>query len=89
MTLAELSELTPTNISHIERGTTKLSLPSLVNIANALHVSVDELLCGSIRESRHVYREEFLEIIRDCDERELRVLMELLETAKTSIRKFL
>ena len=29
-TLAELSEQEPSNISHIERGATKLSLPTLV-----------------------------------------------------------
>ena len=33
--LAELSNQEPSNISHIERGATKLSLPTLVNIANA------------------------------------------------------
>ena len=43
-TLAELSDQEPSNISHIERGATKLSLPTLVNIANALEVTVDELL---------------------------------------------
>ena len=42
--LAELSNQEPSNISHIERGATKLSLPTLVNIANALDVTVDELL---------------------------------------------
>ncbi len=89
MTLAELSDLTPTNISHIERGTTKLSLPSIVNIANALHLSVDELLCGSLKESKHVYKEEFLDILDDCNENEMRVLVQILETAKASIRRYL
>ena len=31
-TLAEISNISPTNISHIERGATKLSLPTLVSI---------------------------------------------------------
>lgn len=31
--LAEISNQEPSNISHIERGATKLSLPTLVNIA--------------------------------------------------------
>lgn len=36
--LAEIADLSDTNISHIERGATKLSLPSLISIANALSV---------------------------------------------------
>ena len=38
-TLAEISSQEPSNISHIERGATKLSLPTLVSIANALEVT--------------------------------------------------
>ena len=50
--LAEMSDQEPSNISHIERGATKLSLPTIVNIANALSVSVDDLLCDSLIESK-------------------------------------
>ena len=37
-TLAEKSGVEPSNISHIERAATKVSLPTLINIANALEV---------------------------------------------------
>jgi len=46
--LAEMSGVEPSNISHIERAATKLSLPTLVSIANALQVSADELLYDSL-----------------------------------------
>ena len=49
--LSELSGVEPSNISHIERGATKLSLPTLIKIANALGTSVDELLCDNIYKS--------------------------------------
>ena len=56
--LAELSSQEPSNISHIERGATKLSLPSIVNIANSLNVTVDDLLvstiCMSITKEAHL-----------------------------------
>ena len=45
--LAELSGVEPSNISHIERAATKVSLPTLLQIANALNVSLDELVCGT------------------------------------------
>ena len=38
--LAERIECNTSNISHIERGMTKVSLPTLIKIANALNVSI-------------------------------------------------
>jgi Helix-turn-helix. len=64
--LAELSDLEPSNISHIERGATKLGLPTIVSIANSLHCSVDELLCDSLDMPRHAYEKEASEILADC-----------------------
>ena len=49
--MAALVNLDTSTISKIETGSTKISLPSLVEIANLLHVSADELLCGSISAS--------------------------------------
>ena len=49
--LAEMSGQEPSNISHIERGATKLGLPTIVSIANALEVTVDDLLCDSLEKS--------------------------------------
>ena len=39
--LAEMVGLTSQHISHTEVASTKISLPSLIKIANALHTSVD------------------------------------------------
>ena len=46
--LAERSGVEPSNISHIERAATKVSLPTLINIANALEVSLDEIVYDSL-----------------------------------------
>ena len=42
--LAELIGISTTHMSHIETGNTKLSLPVLVSLAEALEVRTDELL---------------------------------------------
>ena len=42
--LAEQVDISIPHMSHIETGSTKLSLPVLVFLAGSLHVSVDELL---------------------------------------------
>ena len=52
--LAEMSDQDPSNISHIERGATKLSLPTIVNIANALDVTVDYFLCEGLRQKSYL-----------------------------------
>ena len=41
--LSELAGIEPSNLSHIERAATKVSLPTLMNIANALEVSYERL----------------------------------------------
>lgn len=84
--LAELSGVEPSNISHIERAATKVSLPTLVQIANALKVSLDELVCGSLVKSSHVLIKQLDEIISDCDTKELQAIIEIVKTTKNALR---
>ena len=46
--LAEKVDISVTHLSHIETGNTKLSLPVLVDIANALGVHTDDLLVDGV-----------------------------------------
>lgn len=85
--MAALVDLDTSTISKIETGSTKISLPSLVEIANLLHVSADELLCGSISASAHVYQGELAEQMKDCDEKELRILSEVNAVLLEQLRK--
>lgn len=85
--LAELSYQEPSNISHIERGATKLSLPTIVNISNALEVSVDELLCDSIKSSTLTYEKIAAEILADCEHKEMRIITDTMRALKDNLRK--
>ena len=84
--LAEKSGIEPSNISHIERAATKLSLPTLVNIANALEVTLDEIAYGSLVKSTHVSVNMINDILADCSPEELKSLAEVLRTTKTVLR---
>ena len=64
--LAERADLSDTNISHIERGATKLSLPSLIAIANALGTNVDSLLMDVVDNSEVEFKKEFAQLLSDC-----------------------
>ena len=85
--LAELSNQEPSNISHIERGATKLSLPTIVNIAKALNVSVDILLCDSVINSTHSYIQIASNILSDCTHDEIRIITDTMLSLKENLRK--
>ncbi len=85
--LAERSGVEPSNISHIERGATKLSLPTLVNISNALNVTLDELVYDSLIKSSHVSCSIIDELLSDCTSDEIKALTEVLKTTKSVLRK--
>ena len=84
--LAEESGVEPSNISHIERAATKLSLPTLVNIANALNVTLDEIAYGSLIKSGHISINIINELIKDCSPEELKSIAEIIKTTKTVLR---
>ena len=85
--LAELSGIEPSNISHIERAATKLSLPTLVSIANALEVTLDELVYGNLKKSEHVSIALIDDLFSDCTAEELRDLAEVVKTTKSVLRR--
>lgn len=83
---AEKIGVTPQHISNIETGNSSVSLTALVAIANLLHVSTDDLLCDTVLKSKPVFLKEADELFSDCSEYEIRVLVDILKAAKTSIR---
>lgn len=50
--LAEMTGYSVQHISHIETGNTKLSVELLVELANALEVSLDQLLENSLKNNK-------------------------------------
>lgn len=84
--LAELVGLTSQHISHTEVASTKISLPALVKIANALHTSVDKLLSDSIHDSKSQLMEDVQIAFTDCDPDEMYVMLEAANAVKKSIR---
>lgn len=85
--LAELSDQEPSNISHIERGATKLSLPTIVSIANALGLTVDALLCDSLVNSTVLFQQEAESLLADCSLEESKIILATIRTLKESLRK--
>ena len=85
--LAEQVNLSPSHLSNIETGTTKVSLPTIVKLANALDVSVDALLADSVVQSKAVFEQDIQSILSDCDSYEIRVIADIAAATKKTLRK--
>lgn len=75
--LAEKVNLSDVYISHIENGASKPSLETLVSISNALETSIDFLLSNSIYSSKEILADEFAELIKDCSNKELKLIFDM------------
>ncbi len=87
--LSEKCDITPTNISHIERAKINPSLETLVKIANALEIGLDELLCDSLTVAgTPIIENKIATLLNDCSDREIRMIYEIISNLKPTIRKF-
>lgn len=85
--LAEQTDLSITHISAIENAASKFSVDALVNISEALNISMDWLLLGD--EGNHLYIEHQVNrALSDCSESEIRFLLDVLRTCKISLREY-
>ena len=84
--IADKIGITPQHVSNIETGNASVSLTTLVAIANTLTVSVNDLLCDTVLISKAEFEKEAKELFEDCNEYEIRVLVEVLKATKQSLR---
>ena len=73
--LAEKVNISPTHMSHIETGATKLSLQVLVDLAQALDTSTDSLLF----EPTVMSRQALADAVMKSDERQIAFLEKVFE----------
>ena len=85
--LAEKSGLSPTHVSNVETGTTKVSLSAIVSLANALGVTADDLLCDSVIHARVQFERDIAELLEDCDPYEIRMVKDMTEALITTLRR--
>ena len=85
--LAERIGISPTHLSNIETGTTRVSLSTIISIANALSVTGDDLLCDNIIMAKVPFEKDIAALLEDCDEYEIRMIADFVRAAKETIRK--
>lgn len=87
--LAEIIGISPTHMSHIETGNTKLSLAVLVAISSALSVQIDAIIYGENQTTKTSLKQELAEIIDSCSINEANIIIEIIKSIKVSFDKHL
>ena len=86
-TLAEKTGLSAVHISNIETAHTKVSLPALIIIANALGTSLDLLACEDLDNVYDIRAKQHNDMLSDCTPKEARIINDTLSTLKSSLKK--
>jgi len=90
LTQEQLSErvgLSAPHLSNIENGKTKVSLPALIQIANALLTTLDALVHDSLTVTQEAYDKDFKDLLQDCSMEEKGFIYHLAKEAKKGLRK--
>ena len=85
--LAELTGFSSAHISNIETAHTKASVASLVAIANALNVSLDDIVYDSLEKKVGIYSERVVDNLSECNVKEVRIINDTLDALKKSLIK--
>ncbi len=85
--LSEMIDVSPPYISNIENGIKNASIETLVKIANALQVSIDELLDDNLDDKLIASARAFEVVLADCNEYEKRIMLEMVSALKTVLRE--
>ena len=84
--LSEAAGISIQHMSKIENGNTKLSLPCLMALANALNATVDYFLIDNIDASKRELIKDTESLFSDCTPSEIFVIKEIIKTLKQSLR---
>ena len=83
--LADLTDCSREYIAYLESGAKTPSLPILINLANVLHISVDELLVDSLDYSISSSDSDLHRLLLDCSEVEQTVIIRMAKELKATL----
>lgn len=85
--LSEMVGVGPSHMSHIESGSTVPSFDVFISILNALKCSADEILCREVAVDKPLLNSWLSELVADCDSTEMKILTDIVASAKQTLRK--
>lgn len=76
--LAALTNCSREYIAYLESGTKTPSLPTLIDLANVLHISVDDLLVDSLDYSFSTSGSDLHRLLLDCNQTEQEIIIRIV-----------
>lgn len=86
--MAHQVNISRVHIGYIERGERAPSLKTLINIANVLEVSVDELIADNLLISDSKISADEMNILGDCTYEECSIILQSMISLKEILRKY-
>ncbi len=77
--LAEMLDITPTHLKHIESEYRNPSVEVLFHIVQILHISLDDLLLDTPVQTSKTYRQAEL-LLQQCQEQELKIISDIIKS---------
>lgn len=74
-------------ISEIENGKKKPSLETMVAIADAMGITLDEIMVGNLMTASNEYQTDIDILLDDCNKAERRLIYEVIKSVKSSLRQ--
>ena len=75
--LAEMLDITPTHVKHLESGHRRPSVELLFNLAEVLHFSVDQIIFPMDIQKEEL-RMQINRLLEDCTVKEHRIVLDLI-----------
>ena len=85
--LAERAGYSIQHISGIETGKHSYSISAIVDVANAIGVTLDDLFCDSLAAARIPFERELNELLNDCSADEYGAIIEAVKFVKRLYRR--
>lgn len=83
--LAALTNCSREYIAYLESGTKTPSLPTLIDLANVLHISVDDLLVDSLDYSFSTSDSDLHRLLLDCNQTEQEIIIRMVKELKATL----
>lgn len=80
--VANMADVNVSHISNIENNRVKISLPTLVNVCNALDTTVDYILADEYKNPSSVIEQEILREVHSCTAETQEQILKIIRALK-------
>jgi len=84
---SELVGISASHLGNIENGKTKPGLKTIVALSDALDISIDEMLCSSMRRRNKIIQSDISMLLDECTVAEASIILATVRTLTQKLRE--